>query len=198
MDGFRGLPHELLAIIVRNTADWISLESSILASPPVTAPFEPGESPDAPAESDAIYLVKEVLQANPVMNSGLDHYFYMCAALRRRSVNDRSLADFLARDFSLETTRTTMTRASLREMVGVAANIQRLACICLTSFLTRLRAILPEYLNKVGLYAWFPDSNAKASVTMPNYTTRLSSRRRQWRPAILPWGASGAAQAPLR
>ncbi|PYI26622.1 hypothetical protein BP00DRAFT_460871 [Aspergillus indologenus CBS 114.80] len=150
MDGLKGLPHELLAMIVRNTAEWVGLESLILTSPPVTALFEPGESPDAPADPDAISLVKEVLQANPVMNSGLDRYFYMCAAVRRSSVNDSSLADFLARDFSLETTRTTMTRASLREMVGVAANIQRLACICLTSFLTRLRAILPKYLAGVN------------------------------------------------
>ncbi|PYI19317.1 hypothetical protein BO86DRAFT_394309 [Aspergillus japonicus CBS 114.51] len=96
-----GLPHELLAMIVRNTADWVGLESLILTSPPVTALFEPGESPDAPADSDAISLVKEVLQANPVMNSGLECYFYMCAALRRRSVNDSSLADFLAREFPL-------------------------------------------------------------------------------------------------
>ncbi|RAH66149.1 uncharacterized protein BO66DRAFT_460497 [Aspergillus aculeatinus CBS 121060] len=157
MDGLRSLPHELLAMIIGYAADWVSLESLILTSPLLAALFEPGEFPDALADSDAIYLFKEILQANPVMNSGLDRYVFMCAALRRPSVTDSSLADFLARDFSLETTRTTMTRASLREMVAVAANIQRLACICLTSFLTRLRDLFSKYLAKARILGGLPD-----------------------------------------
>ncbi|RAH48186.1 uncharacterized protein BO95DRAFT_512455 [Aspergillus brunneoviolaceus CBS 621.78] len=157
MDGLRSLPHELLAMSIGYAADWVSLESLILTSPLLAALFEPGEFPDALADSDAIYLVKENLQANPVMTSELDRYFFMCAALRRPSVTDSSLADFLARDFSLETTKTTMTRASLREMVAVAANIQRLACICLTSFLTRLRDIFSEDLARARFLGGFPD-----------------------------------------
>ncbi|KAJ5778648.1 hypothetical protein N7520_001894 [Penicillium odoratum] len=82
----------------------------------------------------------------------------MTMELRQPSLADKSLAEFMARDYSLSlmTSSFSTTRAILQEMVIVAANIQRLACACLITLLTRLRksrdAGLPSWIEEYRVY----------------------------------------------
>ncbi|RAH48670.1 uncharacterized protein BO95DRAFT_440160 [Aspergillus brunneoviolaceus CBS 621.78] len=145
MDPFSTLPHELLSSISEDAADWVGLDSLIRVSPRIAALFTPEGGSDQ-AHSDAIYLVENILRTNPMMSHQLHRFFRMCADLRSlpfTSGCNLTLAEFMAQDYSSPLSPTSVTGTVLRDMVRVAANIQRLACACLTTFLARTRAVQP-------------------------------------------------------
>ncbi|KAJ5632140.1 hypothetical protein N7490_008479 [Penicillium lividum] len=138
------LPYELLSSINGYAADWVGLESLLQISPQVRKLFA-GDFNNK-ADPEAIRLVESILEKNTIMSHELHCYFRMTMELRQPSLADKSIAEFMARDYSLSlmTSSSSTTRAILQEMVIVAANIQRLACTCLTTLLTRLRKVQPR------------------------------------------------------
>ncbi|RAL10482.1 uncharacterized protein BO97DRAFT_416011 [Aspergillus homomorphus CBS 101889] len=146
MDPFSTLPYELLSSISEEAADWAGLDSLIQVSPRIAALFTPEEGLDQ-AHPDAINLVENILRTNPVMSYQLHQFFRICADLRRPSFSsgcNLTLAEFMAQDYLSPLSPTSITGTILRDMVRVAANIQRLACACLTTFLARVRAVQPR------------------------------------------------------
>ncbi|RAH83202.1 hypothetical protein BO86DRAFT_408734 [Aspergillus japonicus CBS 114.51] len=145
MDPLSALPHELLSSISEEAADWVGLDSLIRVSPRIAALFILEGGSDQ-AHPDAIYLVENILRTNSMMSHRLHRFFRMCADLRSPTFSsgcNLTLAEFMAQDYSSPLSPTSVTGTVLRDMVRVAANIQRLACACLTTFLARTRAVQP-------------------------------------------------------
>ncbi|PWY75436.1 hypothetical protein BO70DRAFT_381142 [Aspergillus heteromorphus CBS 117.55] len=143
MNPFSDLPYELLSMINEYAADWVSLESLIHMSPPVATLFHPGDNPDAEADPEAVRLVETILSTNPIMSHRIHIHFRMCAQARQLSLTRGALRDLDTYDYD-SIHFSPISRSILREMVGVAANIQRLVCVCLTSLFARLRAVKPQ------------------------------------------------------
>lgn len=80
------------------------------------------------------------------MNHELHRQFLMALELRRPDLADTSLAEFMARDHSLSLAASpaSISQLLLKEMLFVAANIQRLACACLSALLTYVRKVQPR------------------------------------------------------
>ncbi|PYH86231.1 hypothetical protein BO82DRAFT_380369 [Aspergillus uvarum CBS 121591] len=100
-------------------------------------------------------LVKHILEQNSVMSYDLERYFKVCIELRG-PIPDTCLCHFVDRTaFDLKSgerhrlSMSTATRASLRAVVSIAAKIQRLACMCLTTLRGRLQAMLPQYSEDI-------------------------------------------------
>ncbi|KKK12488.1 hypothetical protein P175DRAFT_0457199 [Aspergillus ochraceoroseus IBT 24754] len=146
MEAFDKIPYEVLFRINAYAADWVALESLFHVSSRVGELFA-GE-PNSEADPEAIRLVESILAENPVMRHELHRHFRMSMRLRQPSLADTSFAEFMARDYSVSSLTSSppslITRAMLQEMVIIATNIQRLACACLTTFLTRLRKVQPR------------------------------------------------------
>ncbi|KAJ5407383.1 hypothetical protein N7465_008667 [Penicillium sp. CMV-2018d] len=138
------IPSELLFSINAQAADWVGLESLLQVSPPIGELFA-GDTNTA-ADPEAIRLIESTLKENPIMCHELHRSFRMALKLRQPCLADTSLAEFVARDHSssLMDTPSSISSAVLKEMVIVAANIQRLACACLTTLLTRVRKVQPR------------------------------------------------------
>lgn len=135
------LPYELLSSINKYAADWVGLESLLKVSP--LGMLFVGEFNKA--DPEAIHLVESILKNNLIMSHKLHRHFRMTMELRQPSLPDKSLAEFLDRDYSRSSmTSSSTTRAALQEMVKLAANIQRLACACLSTLLSRLRKVQPR------------------------------------------------------
>ncbi|PYH94346.1 hypothetical protein BO71DRAFT_398934 [Aspergillus ellipticus CBS 707.79] len=140
MDDFSTMPNELGSNVDGYATDWVGLESLFRASPQVGEP-----DPKAEADLQAIRLVESILQKDPIMSHELHLQFRMALNLRQSSLADANLAEFMAHDHSLSLlASSSITQALLREMVTVAANIQLLACACLATFSSRLRAVQPR------------------------------------------------------
>lgn len=144
MDSFRTVPIELICSINEYAADWIGLESLVQVSPRVGALFA-GE-PNAAADPEAIRFVESILKTNSIMSHELHCQFRMVMKLHQPSLADTTYAEFMTRDYSLSSlsSSTSISRGMLRGMIAIAANIQLLACACLTVLLERLRAVQPR------------------------------------------------------
>ncbi|KAJ6088615.1 hypothetical protein N7486_009876 [Penicillium sp. IBT 16267x] len=137
------IPIEILSIINTFAADWVGLENLWQVFPQMRELFT-GE-PNSKADPEAIRLVESILKENPIMSHELHRHFCMTMTLRQPSLADTSLAVFMNWDYSLSSLDSvSITRGVLQEMVITAANIQRLACACLTALLTRLRKVQPR------------------------------------------------------
>lgn len=136
-------PYELLSIINSYAADWVGFESLLEVSPQLKDLFN--VDPNMKADLEAVRLVETILQHNPVMRYELHSIFRMALKLRLHSTPKVGLAEFMAQDHSLSlmTSPPSISRAVLKEMVSIAANIQRLACACLTTLLERVRKVQP-------------------------------------------------------
>ncbi|EPS29430.1 hypothetical protein PDE_04379 [Penicillium oxalicum 114-2] len=147
------LPSEILFSINAHAADWIGLESLLQVLPSIGELFA-GDA-NTTADPEAIRLVESILKENSVMKYELHCQFRMALNLRQPHLTDASVAEFMARDHSSSLLDTSPVSALvLKEMVIVAANIQRLACACLTTFLDRVRKVQPlrwERLRARGL-----------------------------------------------
>ncbi|RAH54599.1 hypothetical protein BO85DRAFT_522529 [Aspergillus piperis CBS 112811] len=137
-------PYELLSIINSYAADWVGFESLLEVSPQLKELFS--DDSDTKADIEAVGLVESILQQNPVMRYELHSLFRMVLKLRQPSMANVSLAEFMAQDHSssLMVSFPSVSRVMLKELVGIAANIQRLACACLTTFLHRVRMVQPR------------------------------------------------------
>ncbi|KAI2996361.1 hypothetical protein CBS147346_9371 [Aspergillus niger] len=149
MDALNEIPYELLSIINSYAADWVGFESLLEVSPQLKELFN-GDS-DTKADLEAVRLVETILQQNPVMRYELHSLFRMVLKLRQPSLVKVTLAEFMAQDHSssLMVSFPSISRAMLKELVSIAANIQRLACACLTTFLHRVRKVQPRCWDKV-------------------------------------------------
>ncbi|KAJ5175658.1 uncharacterized protein N7482_001535 [Penicillium canariense] len=138
------IPSELLFSINALAADWVGLESLMQVSPPIGGLYA-GDANTA-ADPEAIRLIESILGENPIMRHELHCLFRMALKLRQPCLVDTSLAEFIARDHSSSfmETPSSISSAVLKEMVIVAANIQRLACACLTTLLTCVRKVKPR------------------------------------------------------
>ncbi|GLA54485.1 hypothetical protein AnigIFM63604_000627 [Aspergillus niger] len=144
MEALDRIPYELLSIINAYAADWVSLESLLQVSPRVGEIFA-GDT-NTEADYEAVRLVESILQENSVMRHELHCHFRMALKLRQPSLKSSSLTDFISQDHSssLTTSTSSICPGKLKEMVSVAANIQRLACACLTTLLGRVRKVQPR------------------------------------------------------
>ncbi|RAK89573.1 hypothetical protein BO79DRAFT_254318 [Aspergillus costaricaensis CBS 115574] len=148
MNTFDRLPYDV-SLIITYAAEWVSLESLMEVSQRVGWLFDGG--PDVEADREAIRLVECILEDNPMMNHKLHHKFRICMHLRQPSY-DKNFKKFKRWDYkkSSLTSTSSISRGSLRDTVIVAANIQRLACACLTTYLNRTRELQPRFLEKFG------------------------------------------------
>ncbi|GKZ37024.1 hypothetical protein AbraIFM66950_008317 [Aspergillus brasiliensis] len=155
MDPFsiKRVPYIVLCNIIRQIPDWVTLENLIEASPRIREIFEPGKNPNEAAEPAATHIVDIILKGNSIMKGQLHRHFWRITelkqltpeemkeefggarpVLRRIGLNEgrepeqRSLTEFLAR----HKPPSFISRVALWETVHMAANIQRLACACLT------------------------------------------------------------------
>lgn len=149
MEALNRLPAELLFSINAHAADWVGLESLLRVLPQIGDLF----SGDAYAEAgpEAIRLIESLLKENPIMNQELHRQFRMVLDLRRPDLADTSLAEFMARDYSLSlmASSSSISPLMLREMLLVTANIQRLVCACLRTLLTYLGRVQPRCWNRI-------------------------------------------------
>ncbi|RAK83637.1 hypothetical protein BO79DRAFT_160474 [Aspergillus costaricaensis CBS 115574] len=150
MNPFDELPYEILSIIITEAADWVALESLLQVSSRVRSLFA-GDG-ETPGNREAIHIVKSMLKANSMMHHDLHGMFCKCIALRQSSLAVTSLEQFRSGDYDQLSVvfKSFISQASLREMVHVAANIQRLACACLTTFLSRIRGVKPMCHMRYG------------------------------------------------
>ncbi|OJJ66121.1 hypothetical protein ASPBRDRAFT_49202 [Aspergillus brasiliensis CBS 101740] len=141
-------PYEILSMVNTYAADWVLLESLSEVSPHFKGLFT-GDS-DTEADREAIRVVESILQQNPVMRYELHCLFRMSVKLRQSSITAGSLDEFMAQDHSLSLMASPplISPAILKEMVSIAANIQRLACACLTTFLHRVGKVQPRCWEK--------------------------------------------------
>lgn len=112
--------------------------------------------PNAEVNPEAIRLVEAILRNNPVMRHELNRQFRISMKLRHPSLSDVTFLEFVGWDYSLLSV-SSISRATLWEMVAVAANIQRLACACLTTLLKcQLRRIIMKGTVPwdVGAFSW--------------------------------------------
>ncbi|OJJ68586.1 hypothetical protein ASPBRDRAFT_57941 [Aspergillus brasiliensis CBS 101740] len=149
MNTFDRLPYEIVSLIITYAADWVALESLMKVSQRVGWLFDGG--PALEADREAIRLVECILEDNPMMNHRLHHKFRICMHLRQPSY-DKNFKKFKKWDYKRTSLNSTssISRGSLRDTVIVAANIQRLACACLTTYLNRTRELQPRFLEKFG------------------------------------------------
>ncbi|GLA71921.1 hypothetical protein AtubIFM55763_002428 [Aspergillus tubingensis] len=173
MDPLSKLPYELFSLILDYTADWITLESLIQISPPLhdlfTTSAAPSTSPkkqsrrsartSSKAHREAIRIVKCTLKNNPIMSVQLRRHFHIITKLRqfssqpavRRTICYTTL--LLGEDDPSLSFDSPPAHTTLLEMITLAANIQRLACACLSTLLTRLRSVHPHRWTKEDLYS---------------------------------------------
>lgn len=144
MKALNRLPAEFLFSINAHAADWVGLESLLHVSPQIGDLFS-GDA-HTKADPEAIRLIESILKENPIMNHELHRQFRMALELHWPDLADTSLAEFMARDHSLSLTAcsSSISPLVLREMLLVAANIQRLACTCLRTLLNYVRRVQPR------------------------------------------------------
>ncbi|GLB10955.1 hypothetical protein AtubIFM57258_007367 [Aspergillus tubingensis] len=186
MDPLSKLPYELLSLIIDYTADWITLESLIQISPPLHDLFNtsapPSTSPkkqsrrsartSSKAHREAIRIVKYTLKNNPIMSVAIRRHFHIITKLRqfssqpavRRTICYTTL--LLGDDDSSISFDSPPAHTTLLEMITLAANIQRLVCACLSTFLTRLRSVHPHRWTKEDLD---PKTSASTQTDMKPY-----------------------------
>ncbi|BCR94336.1 uncharacterized protein AKAW2_11382S [Aspergillus luchuensis] len=186
MDPLSKLPYELLSLIIDYTADWITLESLIQISPPLhdlfTTPAAPSTSPkkqtrrsartSSKAHREAIRIVKCTLENNPIMSVAIRRHFHIITKLRqfssqpavRRTICYTTL--LIGDDDSSLSFDSPPAHTTLLEMITLAANIQRLACACLSTLLTRLRSVHPHRWTKEDLD---PKTSASTETYMETY-----------------------------
>ncbi|PWY79880.1 hypothetical protein BO83DRAFT_434945 [Aspergillus eucalypticola CBS 122712] len=169
MDPLSQLPYELLSLILDYyTADWITLESLIQIFPPLhdlfTTPAPPSTSPKKrsrrsartshKAHPEAIRIAKCTLKNNPIMSVQLRRHFNIITKLRQSSSQppvSRTICYttlISGGDDSPLSFNPPPAHTTLLEMITLAANIQRLACACLSTLLTRLRSVHPHRWTK--------------------------------------------------
>ncbi|GLA98815.1 hypothetical protein AtubIFM57143_007112 [Aspergillus tubingensis] len=173
MDPLSKLPYELLSLIIDYTADWITLESLIHFSPPLhdlfTTSAAPSTSPkkqsrrsartSSKAHREAIRIVKCTLKNNPIMSVQLRRHFHIITKLRQFSSQPAVRRTICYTTLLLEDDDSSLSfdfpsaHTTLLEMITLAANIQRLACACLSTLLTRLRSVHPHRWTKEDLYS---------------------------------------------
>ncbi|RAK92221.1 hypothetical protein BO79DRAFT_276960 [Aspergillus costaricaensis CBS 115574] len=186
MDPLSKLPYELLSLIIDYTADWITLESLIQISPPLhdlfTTSAAPSTSPkkqsrrsartSSKAHREAIRIVKYTLKNNPIMSVAIRRHFHIITKLRQFSSQpavSRTICYttlLLGNDDSSLSFDSPPAHTTLLEMITLAANIQRLACACLSTFLTRLRSVHPHRWTKEDLD---PKTSASTQTDMEPY-----------------------------
>ncbi|KAI9370710.1 hypothetical protein BJX61DRAFT_77059 [Aspergillus egyptiacus] len=142
MDIFQQLPVVLVLSILHHTGDFLGVDSLLQVSPHVFAVFQ----------SNSVQIIEDLLRSCSITaHDELHHLFYITALIHSPSFNPANF-DELANAVSQSSGDTAVARSRInntaRLMVSLAAQIQHLACVCLStawdSFKAAHRTILPE------------------------------------------------------
>lgn len=133
VDPFERLPVEIVLRIIELTADFVAIESLLKFSPWVNAVFEG----NAPA------VTESVLTKCSIMVHEMPQVFRAVGHIRSISCKYTSFAEF-TEYMHVHSSLADLSTGALRELLEIAANIQRLACACLETLLSRFRAIEPK------------------------------------------------------
>ncbi|KAE8143614.1 hypothetical protein BDV38DRAFT_276697 [Aspergillus pseudotamarii] len=124
MGTFENLPSEIIIRIIHDAADFVGLQSLLVVSPRVHAVFE--------AQPDRI--TEDLIVSNPMTTMpeirNLIRYTALAPTVHRSSLDNyigvmcESTSSVLPRDMSF---------AELHQLVQIAAQVQRLACVCLST-----------------------------------------------------------------
>ncbi|KAJ5474129.1 hypothetical protein N7475_003695 [Penicillium sp. IBT 31633x] len=137
MDPFQQLPAELVLSILHHTGDFLGFDSLLQVSPHIRAVFQ----------SNSFQITEDLLASCPTTAHELHHFFHVTALIHSPSFNPVNFED-LATAISTACSSTSFHNNTARLMISIAAQIQHLACACLSiawvNFQTAHRAILPE------------------------------------------------------
>ncbi|RMZ38529.1 hypothetical protein AFCA_000018 [Aspergillus flavus] len=124
MDAFENLPPEIIIRIFQDAADFVGIQSLLVVSPRVHAVFE----------AQAYRITEDLIISNPMTTmpeiKNLIRYTALVPGVHRSSVDNyiavmcESTSSVLPRQMSF---------AELDRIVQIAAQVQRLACVCLST-----------------------------------------------------------------
>lgn len=137
MDIFKTLPAEAIQLIITQT-DFVGLESLLAVCPYAQDVFN----------INTAAVTRGLLASCPILSCNLYPLFQKVASIRRYSESWKDLNDYEAHTSDTELDAITAspdeeTVRTLQGMVHVCANIQRVACVCLSMLLRRLRCVTP-------------------------------------------------------
>ncbi|KAK6810543.1 hypothetical protein RU639_013712 [Aspergillus parasiticus] len=124
MNAFENLPPEIIIRIIRDAADFVGIQSLLVVSPRVHAVFE----------AQPYRITEDLILSNPMTTMpeirNLIRYTALVPTVHRSSVDNyiavmcESTSSVLPRQMSF---------AELDRIVQIAAQVQRLACVCLST-----------------------------------------------------------------
>ncbi|GFF43065.1 hypothetical protein IFM58399_06820 [Aspergillus lentulus] len=156
MDPFRKLPTEIILQILKSCCDFTSLDGLLQMSPVVNDVFT--------------YFYAEITEAVlvscPMTGNGIEKDFKLLVAIYSTTTfTPSTILDFLQRTpgdpfppalQAFQSFRPLDSDAALRRVVSTAANIHRLACACLDTFIHRIKTTTPSRatVSDGQLYSW--------------------------------------------
>lgn len=124
MDAFENLPPEIIIRIIQYAADFVGIQSLLVVSPRVHAVFE----------AQPYRITEDLIVSNPMTTMpeirNLLRYTALVPTVHRSSLDNyigimcESTSSVLPREMSF---------AQLHQLVQIAAQVQRLACVCLST-----------------------------------------------------------------
>ncbi|KAL4869552.1 hypothetical protein BDV12DRAFT_167588 [Aspergillus spectabilis] len=140
MDPFQRLPAEIIQAILLHTADFVGVESLLVASPRVRSVFW--------AESRLI--TKNLIASNPITRiTELSQLCQRVAAIQSAGIECANLEDYRQTCDNSHVLLDPLSEQDLYNFISTAARIQRLACICLHTMQRNLVAAVEKALGPV-------------------------------------------------
>lgn len=156
MDIFQQLPVELVLSILHHTGDFFGVDSLLQVSPHIHAVFQ----------SHSLQITEDLLVSCPTTAHKLQHLFHITALIHTPSFNPANFEELTSAISDLSTAtasaNNSLNNDTTRLMISIAAQIQHLACACLSTagdnFKIAHRAILPEeWQNNCEPFSWIEE-----------------------------------------
>lgn len=172
MDPFQQLPTEILYLIIPQIRDFVGLDSLLQLSPRVRAIFS----------KDPVAIAEDALLSCSITSDKILELFQEDALIRSPSSHFPNLQAYAAHASSLNKADFRLHYAGrpsselyfvMRDMVRVAAHIQRLACACLSDMLHKLH--LAAHANPA-----LPKSAQTAAIRKPSWVEEYRIYRAIW------------------
>lgn len=165
------LPTELILLIIE-LLDFVGLEALLQLSPRVLAIFN----------HDPARIMRSIVPNSPVTGFELQGLFFECAFIHRPSLQINSLREYEARVHAHSAinprlvfvgTNRAETRLVMRDMICVAAHIQKLSCTCLNIMRKSLFAAVSS--SPVS-----PETAPGAALRQPSWIEEFRVYRALW------------------
>lgn len=168
------IPTEIILLIFREITDFVSLDNLLQVSPRVSAIFS----------LYPISITEHVLVSSPMTSRIILRQFHEDAVIRSPIAHYANLRQFGVHFWSKNANIVNLAQCyagrnasevddGLRDMVHVAAHIQRLACACLSTMLGNLHTVV--HSDPV-----FPESRVIAGTKKPSWVEEYRVYRALW------------------